>query len=83
MTNTPAPEGRRARPRARRAQLPESASTGLVPRAALARELGISERTLMKYAELGLPLVRVGGLVYFRAASVRAWFAERETATQR
>jgi hypothetical protein len=73
---TPAPEGRRARPRARRAQLPESASTGLVPRAALAKELGICERTLTKY---GLPFVRVGGLVFYRAESVRAWFAERET----
>jgi hypothetical protein len=47
-----------------------------MPRAALARELGVTERTLMKY---GLPLVRIGGLVYFRAETVRAWFAERET----
>jgi hypothetical protein len=80
MTTTPAPaDGHRALPRARRAQLPESAATGLVPRAALARELGITERTLMTYVQQGLPVVRVGGLVYFRAESVRAWFAERET----
>ena len=81
MTTKPAPaEGRRARPRARRAELAESAATGLVTRAALARELGITERTVMKYVERGLPFVRVGGLVYFRAESARAWFAKRETA---
>lgn len=78
-TNTPAPEGRRARPRARRAQLPEGATSGLVPRAALARELGVCERTLAKY---GLPFVRVGGLIYFRAQSIRDWLAERETAAR-
>jgi phage terminase Nu1 subunit (DNA packaging protein) len=80
---TPAPaEGRRARPRARRAKLRES-ETGLVPRAAFAVMHGVSERTVMKWAREGLPYIRVGGLVFFRLESARAWFAGRETARDR
>lgn len=76
MTTTPAPaERRRVRPRARRAQLLESATTGLVPRAALAHQLGVSERTLTNW---GIPSVKVGGLTYYRQETVRGWFAERE-----
>jgi hypothetical protein len=32
----------------------------------------------MKYVEKGLPVIRVGGLVYFRVESARAWFASME-----
>ena len=80
MTPTrPVPaKGRWARPRARRARLPE-AETGLMTRAAFAAQHGVSEVTVRTWVRRGLPCIRVGGLVYFRISAARQWFAEQET----
>jgi hypothetical protein len=82
MTTTPAPvEGRRARPRARRALLPEAETTGLITRDRFCAEHGITRHTLRLWIGNGLPFVKIGGLIYFRVTAVRAWVAAQERTT--
>jgi hypothetical protein len=71
MIATPAPaEGRRARPRVRRAQLRE-AETGLITRAAFAAQHGVSEVTVRAWCRRGLAYVKICGLIYLRVESAR------------
>jgi hypothetical protein len=74
---TPAPAERRVRPHARRARLPET-ETGLITEDAFAAQHGISKHTLRVWIGNGLPFVKIGGLIYFRAVAARAWFAAQE-----
>jgi hypothetical protein len=74
---TPAPAERRVRPRARRAQLPET-DTGLITRDAFARQHGITKHTLGAWVRRGLPFVKICGLMYFRVETAREWIAAQE-----
>ncbi len=49
-------------------------------RPALAAELGVSERTLIRWQHEpnGLPYVELGGRILYRLASVRAWIESKE-----
>lgn len=51
-----------------------------LPRADLAEQLGVSERTLARYenAPDGLPVTTIGGRKLYRIDSVREWIAARE-----
>ncbi len=44
----------------------------------LAKSLGVSKQTLLKWRGRGLPFVRIGFKVFFRKSSVAAWLAGRE-----
>jgi excisionase family DNA binding protein len=49
----------------------------------LAKALGVSQKTLSRWrASQGLPHVKVGKIILFRAAAIEKWLREREiTAT--
>ena len=48
-----------------------------VPQGVLAKELGITLRTLARYRELGLPYARIGGKVFIHREGARAFFDNR------
>ena len=49
-----------------------------------ARALGVDDRTLRRWQKNeGLPFARVGGVVLFPVAEVRAWLEERVSAERR
>lgn len=48
-----------------------------VPQGVLAKELGITLRTLARYRELGLPYARIGGKVFIHRQGARAFFENR------
>ncbi len=55
-----------------------------IGREELARELGITPRTLAKWAtaRIGPPMVRVGRRVFYRRAAVREWLKRQERGKQ-
>lgn len=57
-----------------------SFSRDLVPGEQIANELGISERTLLRWAQSrkGPPRIKVGRSVFYRRSSVEAWLATLE-----
>jgi hypothetical protein len=77
MTTTPAPAEGRVRPRARRAQLPETSSTGLMARVAFAAEHGVTDETVRRWVRDGLPCVYLGGLPFIPLADAREWIMKR------
>lgn len=52
----------------------------LLSEAELATELRVSERTIKRWRALpdGLPYVALGGRIFYRRSSVRAWIESRE-----
>ncbi len=51
---------------------------------AAAAALGVDERTLRRWQkDEGLPFARVGGVVLFPVAELRAWLAERASGEHR
>jgi phage terminase Nu1 subunit (DNA packaging protein) len=46
----------------------------------LAAELNVTPRTICRWQEMpdGIPHVQVGGRIYYRAASIKAWLESRE-----
>jgi hypothetical protein len=53
---------------------------GYIDRPTLARELGVSVRSVARYETLpdGLPSLMIGGRRLYKLASVRAWLEARE-----
>ncbi|MEI9899636.1 MAG: hypothetical protein WDN31_05240 [Hyphomicrobium sp.] len=53
-----------------------------LPREQLAKDMNVTVRTLDRWARApdGLPFTKIGGRIFFRIASVRAWLAARERA---
>jgi hypothetical protein len=59
----------------------DSVLAGYIPRETLAKQFGISQRTLARWELLrtGPPATRIGRDVVYAAGSVRAWLVARET----
>ncbi len=58
-----------------------SVTAGLIPsRKALAADLGTSERTIVRYEHMGLPVIVVGMLRMYDPARVRGWLETQERA---
>ncbi len=55
-----------------------------IERAELARELGVTQDTLARWASdgTGPPMVRVGRRVFYRRAAVREWLKRKERGKQ-
>jgi hypothetical protein len=53
----------------------------LLPRMAVARHLGVCERTLWNWEKSGQgpPAIRVGKKVFYRSETVRRWLLDQET----
>lgn len=49
----------------------------LVTRAVLAERMGVSERTIARYSEIGLPCVRIGLRVMYDIPTVHKWIMDR------
>ncbi len=58
---------------------------GYLSKAEVARQLGMSPRTLDRWAatRIGPPRVHVGHKIFYREAAVRRWLGEREERRRR
>ena len=48
----------------------------LMTRKSLASQLGVSERTILRYEKLGMPVIKIGGLRRYDEEAVNRWIAE-------
>jgi hypothetical protein len=55
----------------------------LIPRAAMAQQLGVCPRTLRLWERVGRgpPAIRIGKRIYYRAESARTWLLAQERGT--
>ena len=51
---------------------------GLLTRPQLAADLDCSDRTIIRYENAGLPVIRLGMLRFYNPAAVRAWLMTHE-----
>jgi hypothetical protein len=58
---------------------PDSVIAGLQPAQKTAEQLGVSDRTLLRYEDfLGLPVIKIGRQRFHVPASVTAWLIAQE-----
>jgi hypothetical protein len=55
-----------------------SITAGLLSRAALAADLGCSERTIIRHEHAGMPVIRLGMLRLYNPPAVLAWLMTHE-----
>jgi len=55
-----------------------SVRDGLEDRSEMAKVLGVTERTVIRYERLGMPFIAVGRLRLYDVSKVRAWLMSHE-----